>query len=142
MDRVQAILINAFQYELTQVAPIKNDKAPTWWPHIIREFDPKKWATSPDPDSYPIDGPEELYKLGNREIYDYVFDKVINKLLTPEENKIIFAFLGKGKLEKLSKASFLLKLKEREAKRKYGKVLLKIKNSMDPHELVVLFNKI
>lgn len=142
MDRVKAILLSAFQYEQTQVAPVKNDKAPTWWPHIKREYEPDKWATSPDPDSYPIDGPENIIKLGNKDIYTFVVDEVINKLLTPEENKIIKAFLGKGYEEKPSKASYLLHLPEKEAIHRFEKTLLKLKFSLDEHRLLVLYNMV
>ena len=142
MDRIQSILINAFQYENTQIPPLANDKAPTWWPHIVREYDPKKWATSPDPDSYPVDGLNEPIKLGSKEVYDFVQDRVINNLLTQNEKIIIYAFLGKGSVETIRKASKKLKMKEDEALYNYEKVLLKIKNSLPDHEIRIYFSKI
>lgn len=141
MDRIQTILLCAFQYENTQIAPIANDKAPTWWPYIVREYDPKKWATSPDPDSYPVDGVNNLVKLGNREIYDYVEDKIM-PLLTSEEKKIIYIFLGKGYVETLKKASRLLCLNPKEAINKYEKILLKIKKSLPEYEIFIYFLKV
>lgn len=141
MDRIQTILLCAFQYENTQIAPLANDKAPTWWPHIVREYDPKKWATSPDPDSYPVDGVNNPVKLGNREIYDYVEDKIM-PLLTSEEKKIIYIFLGKGYVETLRKASRLLGLNHKEAINKYEKILLKIKKSLPEHEIFIYFLKV
>ena len=141
MDRIQTILLCAFQYENTQVAPLANDKAPTWWPHIVREYDPKKWATSPDPDSFPVDGVNNPIKLGNKEIYDYVEDKIM-PLLTREEKKIIYSFLGKGYVETVRKASRRLKLKPKEALNKYEGVLLKIKNSLPDYEIRIYFLKV
>lgn len=142
MDRIQSILINAFQYENTQIPPLANDKAPTWWPHIVREYDPKKWATSPDPDSYPVDGINEPIKLGSKEVYDFVQDRVINNLLTQNEKIIIYAFLGKGSVETIRKASKKLKMKEDEALYNYEKVLLKIKNSLPDYEIHIYFSRI
>ncbi len=142
MDRIQSILINAFQYENTQIPPLANDKAPTWWPHIVREYDPKKWATSPDPDSYPVDGANDPIKLGSKEVYDFVQDKVINNLLNQNEKIIIYAFLGRGYLETIRKASKKLKMKEDEAVYNYEKVLLKIKNSLPDYEIRIYFSKI
>lgn len=141
MDRIQTILLCAFQYENTQIAPLANDKAPTWWPHIIREYSPKKWATSPDPDSYPVDGVNNPIKLGNREIYDYVEDKIM-PLLTSEEKKTIYIFLGKGYVETLRKASRSLCLNSKEALKKYEKILLKIKKSLPEHEISIYFLKV
>lgn len=142
MDRVQTILLCAFQYENTQIAPLANDKAPTWWPHIVREYDPKKWATSPDPDSYPVDGVNEPIKLGNKEVYDFVQDKIMGKLLTTNEKRIIYAFLGKGYREILKKASKLLGMKSHEAIHNYERILLKIKNSLPEHEIHIYFLKV
>lgn len=142
MDRIQTILINAFQYENTQITPPANDKAPTWWPRIVREYDPKKWATSPDPDSYPVDGISEPIKLGSKDVYDWVQDKVMNKLLTGYEKKILYAFLGNGYLETIRKASKKLKLKESEALYQYEKTLFKIKNSLPNYEIAIYFNKV
>lgn len=142
MDRIQSILINAFQYENTQIPPLANDKAPTWWPHIVREYDPKKWATSPDPDSYPVDGINEPIKLGSKEVYDFVQDRVINNLLNQSEKIIIYSFLGRGYIETIRKASKKLKMKEDEALYNYEKVLLKIKNSLPDYEIRIYFSKI
>lgn len=142
MDRVEAILINAFQYERTQVVKPSNSKAPTWWPHIVREFDPKKWATSPDPDSYPVDGVWELPKLGDKEIYDWVEDTIFDKLLTGNEKKILFIFLGSGYRIPLKLASNKLGLRPVDALEQYEHVLLKIKNSLQPHQIHIYFQKI
>lgn len=142
MDRIQSILINAFQYENTFIPPLANNKAPTWWPHIVREYDPKKWATSPDPDSYPVDEPIKLNRVGDKEVYDWVQDRVMNKLLTTNEKKIIYCFLGRGQVEKIAKASKKLKMKEDEAVYQYERVLLKIKNSLPDYEIRIYFNKI
>lgn len=142
MDRIQTILINAFQYEITQVTLPSNDKAPTWWPHIVREYDPKKWATSPDPDSYPVDGIFEPDRLGSKDLYDWVQDKIMGKLLTSQEKKVIYVFLGRGYLETLRKASKKLKLSESEAIYQYEKILFKIKNSLPNYEINIYFNMV
>lgn len=142
MDRIQTILINAFQYENTQIPPLANDKAPTWWPHIVREYDPKKWATSPDPDSYPVDGMSEPEHRGSKEVYDWVQDRIMSKLLTTYEKKIIYAFLGRGQLETIRKASKKLKLSEDEAIYLYQKTLFKIKNSLPNHEITIYFSRV
>ena len=142
MDRVEAILVNAFQYERTQVMTPANNKSPTWWPHIVREFDPKKWATSPDPDSYPVDGVWELPKLGDREVYDWVNNEIFDKLLTGEEKKILYAFLGNGYKISSHFASKILKCKSSEAKREYENILMKILHSINKDELRVYFQKI
>lgn len=142
MDRIQTILICAFQYENTFIPPLANNKAPTWWPHIVREYDPKKWATSPDPDSYPVDGPNEPIKLGDKEVYNWVQDEVMNKLLTSNEKKVLYAFLGRGHIETPRKASKKLKLPELEALYNYEKILFKIKKSFSKHEIDIYFYKV
>ena len=142
MDRVQTILLCAFQYENTCIPPLANNKSPTWWPHIVREYDPKKWATSPDPDSYPVDGANDPIRLGDKEVYDWVIDKVMNKLLTTEEKQILYCFLGRGQLETARKASKKLKMVMEEAIWRYEKTLLKIKNSLPEHEIRIYFSKV
>lgn len=141
MDRVEAILINAFQYERTQVMTPSNNKQPTWWPHIVREFDPKKWATSPDPDSYPVDGVWELPKLGDREVYDWVNDVLFYKLLTSNEKNILKAFLGNGYRIPVKLASKILKCNSHEALNQYEQILMKILHSVDRHTIDVYFLK-
>ena len=141
MDKIEAILLNYFIYELTTVPPIKNDKQPTWWPHIVREYDPKKWATSPDPDSYPVDGAELTTHFGDKDLYDWVSDHIMDKLLTTQEKKIISAFLSTGRVIDSQKVGKILGCKGYEATKQYGHVLLKIKNSIDPHELDIYFQK-
>ena len=142
MDKIQSILINAFLYELTSMAPIANDKAPTWWPHIVREYSPDKWATSPDPDSYPVDGANEPLRLGSKDVYDWVQDAIFSKLLTGEEKKIVYAFLGRGYVQSASIASKKLGIKKDQAAFQYGKILLKIKNSFPSHLIDVYFSMI
>ena len=142
MDRVEAVLINAFQYERTQVMTPSNSKAPTWWPHIVREFDPKKWATSPDPDSYPVDGVWELPKLGDREVYDWVNNEIFDKLLTSKEKNILKVFLGNGYRLPLKLASKMLGCKQFEAKQEYEDTLMKILHSVNQNDLRVYFSKI
>lgn len=140
MDRVEAILINAFQYERTQVMTPSNNKAPTWWPKIVREFDAKKWATSPDPDSVPVDGVWELPKLGNKDIYDWVNGEIFEKLLTGKEKHILYIFLGNGYRLPLKIASKLLGLKPQQSIDSYNEILLKIKNSI-PKDILLLYFK-
>ncbi len=142
MDKIEAILINYFLYEITMVPPIKNDKQPTWWPHIVREYDPKKWATSPDPDSYPVDGPSNLNQIGDKDLYDWVSSNIMDKLLTTQEKKIIKSFLSTGKRVDSQKAGKLLGCKGYEATKQYGLTLLKIKNSLNSHEIDIYFSKI
>lgn len=142
MDRIEAIIINYFQYERTQVKAPSNDKAPTWWPHIVREFDPKKWATSPDPDSYPVDGVWELPKLGDREVYDWVQNEIFNKLLTGEEKKILHAFLGNGYKVPNKIAGKCLGLSPLSAYNKYREVLIKLKNILPDNKIRIYFSKI
>lgn len=142
MDRIQSILLNAFLYELTSMAPIANDKAPTWWPHIVREYSPDKWATSPDPDSYPVDGASEPLHLGNKDVYDWVQNEVFYKLLTGEDKKILYAFLGRGYVVTPSVASKKLGIKKDQAEYKYEKILLKIKNSFPSHTIDIYFSMI
>lgn len=142
MDRIEAIIINYFQYERTQIKAPSNDKAPTWWPHIVREFDPKKWATSPDPDSYPVDGVWELPKLGDREIYDWVQNEIFNKLLTGKEKKILYVFLGNGYKIPNKIAGKILGLKPLEAYNKYRDVLMKLKNILPDNKIHIYFSKI
>lgn len=142
MDQVEAILINSFQYEVTQVVQPANNKAPTWWPHIVREYDPKKWATSPDPDSYPVDGVWELPKLGDKNIYNWVQDEIFDKLLTGNEKKIIYTFIGRGYKIPLLKASKKLGLKPKEAKYQYESTLIKIKHQVDPDKIRIYFQQI
>lgn len=142
MDRVEAILINAYQYERTQVMNPSNNKAPTWWPHIVREYDAQKWSTSPDPDSYPVDGIWELPKLGNKDIYDWVSNEILEKLLTGNEKKTIYAFLGPGYRLPLGIASKILHLKPQSAINQYNEILLKIKNSIPNDILILYFKKI
>ena len=142
MDRVEAILINAYQYERTQVMTPSNNKAPTWWPKIVREFDAKKWATSPDPDSYPVDGIWELPKLGNIEVYNWVNNEIFEKLLTGNEKKILHSFLGNGYRLPLKLASKILHSNPMVALDKYNKILLKIKNSIPDEKLLLYFKMI
>lgn len=142
MDRIEAILLNAFQYERTQVKQPSNDKAPTWWPPIVREFDAKKWATSPDPDSYPVDGVWELPKLGDKEIYDWVQEEVMNKLLTGEEKKILFAFLGSGHKVPNKIAGKYLGFSPLTAFNKYEHLLIKLKNILPSDKIRIYFSKI
>lgn len=141
MDKIETILLNYYIYEITSVAPIKNDKAPTWWPKIVREYDPKKWATSPDPDSYPVDGPASLNHFGDKDLYDWVADEIFGKLLTIEDKKIIKAFLSTGRRVDSSRAAKYLGCKSYEATKQYGQVLLKIKNSLEPHKINIYFQK-
>lgn len=142
MDRIEAILINAFQYDRTQVIAPSNAKTPTWWPHIVREFDARKWATSPDPDSYPVDGVWELPKLGDVEVYNWVNSEIFEKLLTGSEKKVLYAFLGNGYRLPLSFASKILNMKPRVALNQYNDILLKIKNSIPNDILILYFKKI
>lgn len=142
MDRVEAVLINAFQYERTQVKTPANNKSPTWWPPIVREFDPKKWATSPDPDSYPVDGVWELPKLGDVDVYNWVNQEIFYKLLTGEEKKILYIFLGSGYKIPVKLASNKLHLGQHEALHKYESILLKILHSVNRHDLDIYFQKI
>lgn len=142
MDRVEAILINAFQYERTQVMTPANNKSPTWWPHIVREFDSKKWATSPDPDSYPVDGVWELPKLGDREVYDWVNNEIFDKLLTSDEKKILKAFLSNGYKIPVKLASKILHCNSHQAINDYESILIKILHSIPRHELDIYFLKI
>lgn len=138
MDRIQTILISAFQYENTQVPPLKNDKAPTWWPKIVREYDPKKWATSPDPDSYPVDDIEDPIKLGYKEVYDFVMNDIMPKL-TPDEKKVIYIFIGNGYLNNIKKISKKMKLPESECLYKYETILFKIKNFLPSYLITIYF---
>lgn len=138
MDRVEAILINAYQYELTQVMNPSNNKAPTWWPKIVREFDAQRWATSPDPDSYPVDGVWELPKLGNIEVYNWVNNEIFDKLLTGNEKKILHSFLGRGYRVSVKLASKILHSSPQLCLDKYNKILLKIKNSI-PNDILLLY---
>ena len=143
MDRVEAIIINAFQYENTQVMQPANNKSPTWWPKIVREYDPKKWATSPDPDSWPVDGVWELPKYGDIEIYNWVNEKIFyTELLTGNEKKILKLILGKGYKISWQEASKKLHCKWQEAKLKYEDIIYKIYKSLDPHELAIYFQKV
>lgn len=142
MDIVESILISYFQYELTQLASPSNDKAPTWWPKIIREYDPKKWATSPDPDSYPVDGLNEPIKLGNKELYDWVNKNIMDKLLTTQDKKLLYLILGHGYRGSFSKTAKYFKWKIDQAIHEYEKVLLKIKDSVERRELLIYFNLI
>lgn len=142
MDRIQTILICAFQYENTFIPPLANDKALTWWPHIVREYDPKKWATSPDQDSYPVDGANEPIREGNLEVYEFVQNQIMYKLLTTSEKKIVHAFLGRGQIETARKASKKLKLKPEDAIWQYEKILLKIKNSLPDYQIHIYFSKV
>ena len=141
MDKIELILLNYFIYENTTIPPVKNDKQPTWWPHIVREYDPKKWATSPDPDSYPVDGADLDNHFGDKDLYDWVSDVIFGKLLTTNEKKIIYSFLSTGKVRDSKIAGKYLGCKGYEATKQYGQVLLKIKNSVDPHELAIYFSK-
>lgn len=141
MDKIETILINYYLYEITMIPPIANDKSPTWWPKIVREYDPVKWATSPDPDSYPVDGASEPLRLGDKDLYDWVTTNIFDKLLTTHDKQIIKAFLSTGKRIDSQKAGKLLGLKGYEATRAYEKVLLKIKNSLDPYEINIYFLK-
>lgn len=142
MDVIQSLLLNAFQYELTQVVFNYNNKAPTWWPKIIRQYNSKEWATSPDPDSYPVDGVSNPVKLGDKDIYDWVMDNILCKLLTTYEKTLIALFLGKGYVESPYKVSKILKKDPNLIKKDYEKTLLKIKQSLDPHEIYIYFQKI
>ncbi len=142
MDRIEAILLNAFQYERTQVKSPSNDKAPTWWPNIVREFDPKKWATSPDPDSYPVDGVWELPKLGDKEVYDWVMNEIMNKLLTGTEKKILYTFLGSGYKIPNKVAGKLLQCSPLQAHDNYISVLIKLKNILPADKIHLYFSKI
>ena len=142
MDKIEAILLNYYIYEITTIPPIKNDKQPTWWPHIVREYDPKKWATSPDPDSFPVDGPSSLNHFGDKDLYDWVTDKIFDKLLTTNDKQVIKAFLSTGKRVDSQKAGKILGCKSYEATKQYGQILLKIKNSLDSHDIDIYFQKV
>ena len=142
MDRIEAILLDSFKYERTQVKAPSNDKAPTWWPHIVREFDAKKWATSPDPDSYPVDGVWELPKLGNKEIYDWVQSEIMEKLLTGEEKRILYIFLGSGYRVPNKIAGKCLGLSPLSAYNKYRDILIKLKNILPADKIRVYFSMI
>lgn len=141
MDKIERILLNYYLYEITTVPPIANDKSPTWWPHIVREYSPEKWATSPDPDSYPVDGASSPIHLGDKDLYDWVTTNIFDKLLTTSEKQVIKAFLSTGKRVDSQKAGKLLGCKGYEATKQYGHILLKIKNSLDPYEINIYFLK-
>lgn len=141
MDKVETILINAFQYERTQVQQPSNNKSPTWWPKIVREYDPKLWATSPDPDSYPVDGVHNPNLLGNKDVYDFVMDKVI-PIMTPNELGIVFLYLGQGYKQSNIKVAKITKLHPNECKILYENTLFKIKNTLDPNKLYLYYHKV
>ena len=141
MDRIEAILINYYLYEITTIPPIANDKSPTWWPKIVREYSPEKWATSPDPDSYPVDGASEPLRLGDKDLYDWVTVNIFDKLLTTQDKKVIKAFLSTGKKADSQKVGKLLGIKGYEATNQYEHILLKIKNSLDPYEINIYFKR-
>ena len=142
MDKIEAILINTFQYERTQIKTPRNDESPTWWPKIVREFDAKKWATSPDPDSYPVDGVWELPKLGNRDVYDWVQREIMDKLLTGEEKKILYVFLGNGYKISPKMAGKCLGLSSLSALTQYQNILIKLKFSLPPDKISLYFDKV
>lgn len=142
MDVIEAILLNYYIYANTTLLPVKNDKQPTWWPHIVREYDPKKWATSPDPDSYPVDGPVLTTNFGDVDLFNWVSNTIMEgKLLTTLEKKIISAFLSTGHKASSTKASKILGCKGYEATKEYEKILIKLKNSLDSHDLYIYFQK-
>ena len=123
MDKIERILLNYYLYEITTLPPVANDKSPTWWPHIVREYSPEKWATSPDPDSYPVDGASSPIHLGDKDLYDWVSTNIFDKLLTTSEKQVIKAFLSTGKRVDSQKAGKLLGCKGYEATKQYGHIL-------------------
>lgn len=141
MDKIETILLNYYQYEVTQVIAPHNSKPPTWWPHIVREYSPEKWATSPDPDSWPVDGVWELPKLGDIEVYNWVFNNIFCKLLTSEEKIFLHKILGRGYKISFYKACKIMHSSMSYVEHEYGRILLKIKNGLSRHEIDIYFSK-
>ena len=89
-----------------------------------------------------MDGVWELPKLGDREVYDWVNEYIFDKLLTGEEKKILYIFLGSGYKIPVKLASNKLHLGQQEALDKYESILLKILHLVNRHELDIYFQKI
>lgn len=143
MDRIETIILYAFKYENQMLPPVKNEKQPTWWPHIARDYSAESLKHD-DGDSWPIDL-EEHHKEGNVEVYNWVMDKVINRHLTANEKIILRAFCGKGYKVTPAKASKILRLHGMEAltlNSRYERILIKIKKLFDNREISMYFEMV
>lgn len=138
MDRIEKIIANAFQYERTQVTAPHNHRTTTWWPPIVREYSAEKWATSPDPDSYPVDGVFDKDRLGDKEVYDFVQNKVFPSI-RPDQRKILVAYLQTGCRVTDDQAGKILALPSAKARMLYMDALYDIKKQLTSHEITIYF---